>query len=500
MKLFSFLDRECWIDLRSFLSRFVLVFICFLVGSASAQEPLRFAASQRIEDGNIALNLETLAGTSYRVEKSSDLINWDSLTEFVALESVTQIKVSDVSQNPRHFYRASTIIDPLQAALNENRAKWASIAWQNYQLRIDVSEFIPQEVSQGIVTVEAGHVVDVALPLSIGENFGFRFNYPHSVEGLFDRLQRALDRDPVSTRIEYHPNFGFPTQVFIDYDERIADEETGFRVSLLGPSRVEMAPEFDIPDDPFTILSAAIQGNTLQLDLEYGGGCQGHLFALLDLMPGTFAESEPPRPIVALRHDNNDDRCKAIVRDTRSIDLSPLAVSATKAYGSPIPMIIEMGASTSPGGEAISLLYTPAGSNEFLLQRATSQAWVGGVQGSGSGIDYRFRLTLLTAELPDINEVWIGQRRFEPRIQLPSGKTVDSLLVGDVIEVLCNFRRVPVFDGAPFESEIVDWREVPEISEGPDYDGAALILYERNETSTELVVPTIDALPELFFP
>ena len=163
-------------------------------------------------------------------------------------------------------------------------------------------------------------------------------------------------------------------------------------------------------------------------------------------------------------------------------------------------MIIEMGASTSPGGEAISLLYTPAGSNEFLLQRATSQAWVGGVQGSGSGIDYRFRLTLLTAELPDINEVWIGQRRFEPRIQLPSGKTVDSLLVGDVIEVLCNFRRVPVFDGAPFESEIVEWREVPEISEGPDYDGAALILYERNETSTELVVPTIDALPELFFP
>ncbi|MDA7632643.1 DUF6174 domain-containing protein, partial [bacterium] len=415
-------------------------------------------------------------------------------------ESVTQVKILDVAQQPRNFYRASTVIDPIQTALNENRAKWASTAWQNYQLRIDVSEFIPQEVSQGIVTVEAGQVVDVALPLSTGENFGFRFNYPHSVEGLFDRLQRALDQDPVSTQIEYHPDFGFPTQVFIDYDESIADEETGFRVSLLGPSRVEMAPEFDLSDDPYTILSAAIQGNTLQLDLQYGGGCQGHLFALLDLMPGTFAESAPPRPIVALRHDNNDDRCKAIVRDTRSIDLSPLAVSATKSYGSPIPMIIELGGGGNSGAEGISLLYTPAGSNELLLQRATSQAWVGGVQGSGSGIDYRFRLTLLTDTIPDINEVWIGQRQFEPRIQLPSGKTADTLIVGDVIEVLCHFRRVPVFDGIPFESEIVEWRDEPEVSEGPDYEGAALIRYKKNETTSDLAVPTIDVLPELLFP
>ena len=217
-------------------------------------------------------------------------------------------------------------------------------------------------------------------------------------------------------------------------------------------------------------------------------------------MPGTFAESAPPRPIVALRHDNNDDRCKAIVRDTRSIDLSPLAVSATKSYGSPIPMIIELGGGGNSGAEGISLLYTPAGSNELLLQRATSQAWVGGVQGSGSGIDYRFRLTLLTDTIPDINEVWIGQRQFEPRIQLPSGKTADTLIVGDVIEVLCHFRRVPVFDGIPFESEIVEWRDEPEVSEGPDYEGAALIRYKKNETTSDLAVPTIDVLPELLFP
>ena len=163
-------------------------------------------------------------------------------------------------------------------------------------------------------------------------------------------------------------------------------------------------------------------------------------------------------------------------------------------------MVLDLGSSTNQGGESISLVYTPAGSDEFLLQRATSQAWVGGVQGSGSGIDYRIRLALLTSDLPDINEVWIGQRRFEPRIQFPSGKAADSVIIGDVIEVLCHFRRVPVFDGIPFESEIIDWRDEPEVSEAPEYEGAALIRYDPNGENAELEIPIVLELPELLFP
>lgn len=498
--IFSYRFRGC-VDSRLLLFGLLIAGIGCFVSEATAQDPLRFLASDRIDGGGIVLNLETSVGTQYRIESSLDLIEWEIVTEIVATESVTPFSIADSAERTRNFYRATTVIDPLQSALDENRAKWSATGWMDYKLRIDVSEFIPQEVSQGIVTVEAGQVVDVDLPLSNGTTFGFRFNYPLSIQGLFDRLQGALNQNPASARITYHPDFGYPTEAFIDFDERIADEESGFRVALLGPTRVEPAPTFELPDHPFAIRSAEIVGNTLNVDLEYGGGCRGHLFALLDLMPGVFAESLPPRPVIALRHNSYDDLCKAIVRETRVFDLSHLAVSATKAYGSPIPMIIDLGSSTNTGANPVSVLYSPAGSREFLPQRATSQAWVGGVQGSGSGIDYRFKMTLLADGAPNISDVWIGQRQFEPTIHVSSGKKIDSLVIGDVIEILCHFRRVPVFEGLPFESEIVDWRDEPAITtDGPSYDGVALIRYEGIEASTELVLPIIAALPELLFP
>ena len=103
-------------------------------------------------------------------------------------------------------------------------------------------------------------------------------------------------------------------------------------------------------------------------------------------------------------------------------------------------------------------------------------------------------------ELPSFTELWIGQRRFDPRLQLPQGVDAASLGAGDPVTLVCNFRREPVFSGAPFESEIVDWRDVPEETEGPTYEGAALIRYENAGIPSEILVPSIESLPDLFFP
>ncbi len=483
------------------LSRWNRVLVLLVVGQLGlsglllGQGSLRFLTPERDEAGGVVLKLHTEVGQQYRVESSSDLSEWVLWSEFVASEGVSIVETENSSERSFEFFRATQIDNPSQVELDANRAKWEAIGWKNYRLRIDVLEFIPEEVSQGIITVENGFVSDVDLPLSEGDFFGFRFNYPLAIEGLFDRLQNALDQDPVQFRVTYHPDFGFPVEAFIDYDERIADEENGFRVLMLGPTRVEEPLSFELADDPFRIQSTSLDGNFLNVEVEYGGGCRGHLFALMDLMPGVFAESEPPRPVLALRHDSHEDLCKALVRETRSFDLSPLAVSATRTYGSPIPMILEF------GDPSVSILYTPAGTREFLVGRATSQAWVGGVQGSGSGIDYRFKLTLVSDGIPPIDQVWIGKRLFEATVQLPAGKTSETVAVGDSVDVVCNFRRVPVFADLPFESEIVDWREEPPVSDdAPEYDGAALIRYEASDGPQELVIPSIEALPDLFFP
>ena len=59
--------------------------------------------------------------------------------------------------------------------------------------------------------------------------------YP-TVDELFDRIEEQLARDPFRVlRLEFHPETGHPTDVFIDFHENVADEEWGFRTSEVEP-------------------------------------------------------------------------------------------------------------------------------------------------------------------------------------------------------------------------------------------------------------------------
>lgn len=46
-----------------------------------------------------------------------------------------------------------------------------------------------------------------------------------TVPELFDLIHEALDRDADRIEVEYEPTLGYPTTIFIDYEEQAADEE-----------------------------------------------------------------------------------------------------------------------------------------------------------------------------------------------------------------------------------------------------------------------------------
>lgn len=72
--------------------------------------------------------------------------------------------------------------------------------------------------------------------------------------------------------------------------------------------------------DPFNILDEKVNGDTLVLTVEYGGGCEKHIFSMFtDLV---WLKSFPPKVHLWLEHESNDDRCRALVRKTLYIDLS----------------------------------------------------------------------------------------------------------------------------------------------------------------------------------
>ncbi len=74
--------------------------------------------------------------------------------------------------------------------------------------------------------------------------------------------------------------------------------------------------------DAVEILEARIDGNVLQLDVRYGGGCLEHDFWLA--ASSFFMESQPPQVAVMLSHDGHGDLCRALIFRTLRFDLSPL--------------------------------------------------------------------------------------------------------------------------------------------------------------------------------
>lgn len=80
-----------------------------------------------------------------------------------------------------------------------------------------------------VITVDGDSVIHVSVKDGDGPPAGTLSDYP-TIEGLFEQLREWRDRDPYREEMEFHDGLGYPTDVFFDFEERVADEEMGFRV------------------------------------------------------------------------------------------------------------------------------------------------------------------------------------------------------------------------------------------------------------------------------
>ena len=106
-----------------------------------------------------------------------------------------------------------------------------------YEAKSKLSELVRQVREGGqpvTITVRSGNIAAVA---SVANGSPREASTYQTVEGLFDQIQRAIDQDAASIRAEYDRTRGHPTSVYIDLDQRIADEEISFETTGLTPSR-----------------------------------------------------------------------------------------------------------------------------------------------------------------------------------------------------------------------------------------------------------------------
>ena len=86
----------------------------------------------------------------------------------------------------------------------------------------------------------------------------------------------------------------------------------------------------DAPDDAVWISSASISGDTLTIDLSYGGGCEAHQLRLC--WDGAIMESYPMQANLWVSHNANGDACEAEVGETMTVDISSIGATPTSLH------------------------------------------------------------------------------------------------------------------------------------------------------------------------
>lgn len=119
----------------------------------------------------------------------------------------------------------------LRDRVERNRERWLDLRPSDYRYELRRSCFCPVEylgpVTLRVVdgqVVEA-HYTETGVPVDAGTADAFP-----SVDGLFDVLLDALDRDADRIDVDFDEDTGIPLEFFIDYEQNAADEELGYRV------------------------------------------------------------------------------------------------------------------------------------------------------------------------------------------------------------------------------------------------------------------------------
>lgn len=121
-------------------------------------------------------------------------------------------------------------LDLAWTGLEQAERRWAENAPDHYAFTYQdicycALQIIHSEVRDGVVVAaEWGGADEDPGPESGPEPEGY------TVEDLFERIRKELERDPFEATTHFDPVLGYPTRVFFDYQENTIDEEWGFRV------------------------------------------------------------------------------------------------------------------------------------------------------------------------------------------------------------------------------------------------------------------------------
>lgn len=108
-------------------------------------------------------------------------------------------------------------------------AKWQQTKLVHYSYTLQRTCFCPREYNHPIeIRVLNGVVQKAMLPLEQEPLPSVRMDEALTINDLFMLLHKAIDKKAASIDVKYDGRYGYPTSIAIDWEKKMADEETYF--------------------------------------------------------------------------------------------------------------------------------------------------------------------------------------------------------------------------------------------------------------------------------
>lgn len=115
-----------------------------------------------------------------------------------------------------------------QRQLTRARADWNDVLIRNYEYVVRRDCYCSLSGVAVRVTVRNDQVVALTRDAT-GESIALSYVYDYpTIDGLFSRVQRAIDDRAYRVEASYDTQYGFPTDVYVDLDRRVADDDEGY--------------------------------------------------------------------------------------------------------------------------------------------------------------------------------------------------------------------------------------------------------------------------------
>lgn len=114
--------------------------------------------------------------------------------------------------------------------------RWRRAGLADYHYVLSGScECLPEWTRPAEVLVRDGETLFLRYLNNYSTDVWSRYRELDSVEKLFQFVGDAYARDPDVLEVEYHPRYGVPTRILVDYDREVGDDELTITVSDFVP-------------------------------------------------------------------------------------------------------------------------------------------------------------------------------------------------------------------------------------------------------------------------